>query len=137
MKFFIFFDFFIKDKSADLSAMIEEGFGPNGLGIISISSVNFHNFTGSFYKYLLVDHLIYYLLNLHYVLEEWFRSCKSPDVDKVDWLVLLTDWEWSELVRIELIYNGTNSLKLKKMNFDMNSTKLIRPFQGWNFGSDG
>ncbi|XP_057545600.1 uncharacterized protein LOC130824563 isoform X2 [Amaranthus tricolor] len=29
----------IQDKSADLSAMIEEGFGPNGLGIISISSV--------------------------------------------------------------------------------------------------
>ncbi|KAL2925590.1 Rho GTPase-activating protein 29 [Bienertia sinuspersici] len=29
----------IQDKNANLSAMIEEGFGPNGLGIISISSV--------------------------------------------------------------------------------------------------
>ncbi|KAH9608578.1 hypothetical protein KSS87_008359 [Heliosperma pusillum] len=29
----------IRDKSADLSALIEEGFGPNGLGIISISGV--------------------------------------------------------------------------------------------------
>lgn len=29
----------IQDKSADLSAKIEEGFGPNGLGIIAISNV--------------------------------------------------------------------------------------------------
>ncbi|XP_047254210.1 uncharacterized protein LOC107845972 isoform X3 [Capsicum annuum] len=29
----------LKDKSADLSAKIEEGFGPNGLGILSISEV--------------------------------------------------------------------------------------------------
>ncbi|KAK9715299.1 hypothetical protein RND81_06G155700 [Saponaria officinalis] len=29
----------IQDKSVDLSALIEEGFGPNGLGIISISNV--------------------------------------------------------------------------------------------------
>ncbi|CAN4085031.1 unnamed protein product [Withania somnifera] len=29
----------LKDKNADLSAKIEEGFGPNGLGILSISDV--------------------------------------------------------------------------------------------------
>ncbi|KMT03010.1 hypothetical protein BVRB_8g195740 isoform A [Beta vulgaris subsp. vulgaris] len=29
----------IQDKNADLSALVEQGFGPNGLGIISISSV--------------------------------------------------------------------------------------------------
>lgn len=31
--------FFLQDKRADLSLKIEEGFGPNGLGILSITDV--------------------------------------------------------------------------------------------------
>ena len=36
---FFFFYFFLQDKRADLSLKIEEGFGPNGLGILSITDV--------------------------------------------------------------------------------------------------
>jgi hypothetical protein len=38
----------LQDKSADLSMKIEEGFGPNGLGILSISDV----WDGLMYKFI-------------------------------------------------------------------------------------
>lgn len=33
------FDFLWQDKNSDLSMKIEEGFGPNGLGILSVTDV--------------------------------------------------------------------------------------------------
>jgi len=38
----------LQDKSADLSMKIEEGFGPNGLGILSITDV----WDGVMYKFI-------------------------------------------------------------------------------------